>query len=423
MSSPQSSTSDYLYALSNRGEYGELVKYVRYHDNESVRYGAAGILSESAHGFKNHATPQMRQLLIDTVLNDPSDAVRAHVIELLLTMNEEIIDNIITRLEVNPVETPVDYPYPLVLTKWCSSNRPGLRYLAAAGFGSTASQTAVTKLRKLLIEDEHPRVLSRAMNEASTVGDETFVTPIQSYLRNDPEDLDKIGTQSDIQRVKRASVEALIGIGTDAAYEALISASRSSNEEIKQYAISEIGRFGAEDTLELIIDELHTDSTAPVREEAAEGLLTAISESGFEESHDVRRDAIQTLGDDVSKDVCSEFASIVETGERISQKRNAAWLLGELQESNEEVITTLLASLTARDEYLQKVASASLLQLDDTAVLEHVDDFLSRVDADSDAHQLASFVQANVVDESKKAKQEVIEYSYITDPDEYTSPN
>ena len=114
---PPSALFDHLYSLSSRGAYDELIRYLRTHEEEDVRYGAAGVLAESVGGFNEQITPARRKALVDAVRTDPSDAVRANVVKTLLAIDESIADNIITRLEMAPESTPTETPYPLILTK------------------------------------------------------------------------------------------------------------------------------------------------------------------------------------------------------------------------------------------------------------------------------------------------------------------
>lgn len=419
--SPSPNTADYLYSLANRGEYGELIRHIRDHDDQHVRYGAAGILAESADTFAEKVTPQTQQALINCVLTEPSELVRANVLDVLLAVDESMFDTIITRLEANPQSTPTETPYPLILTKWHSSNRSSVRFLAVVGFGRVRSQSTINKLRTTLSQETDLRVLRRAIEEAGTVGDETFVSPIQEYLRAGNDEFQQSTRSEQIDAVKEAAVEALVKIGTDAAYEALVAASRSTDDELKEHVIGEIGRFGARETVDLVVDELDDDTNESIREEAAEGVITTFTETEFDDGDAVRQQAIEKIADDVSTDVSTEFASIVEESPHKSEQRNAAWLLGQLESSSEETIDCLIDSLDDEDPDLRKIASASLTKLDEAHVEDKIESFLDTVEADSEAHTLASFVQSNLQNTAAEAKKEMIEYTHVTDPSDYTS--
>ena len=418
---PSPNTADYLYSLANRGRYGELIRHIRDHDEQSVRYGAAGILAESANGFAEAVTPQTQQALIDCVLTEPSDAVRANILNVLLAVDESTFDTIITRLEANPEATPTDTPYPLILTKWHSSGRPTLRFLAVVGFGRVRSQTATAKLRTTLSRETDLRVLRRALEEAGTVGDGTFVTPIQEHLRAGDDAFQQSAHSEQIGAIKEAAVEALVEIGTDAAYEALVTASRSTDDKLKEHVIGKIGRFGAKETVDLVVDELDEESNEAIREEAAGGVIATFTETGFDEGDAVRQQAIEKIAEDVSADVSEEFASIVEESPHTSEQRNAAWLIGQLESSSEKTIDCLLEALEADDPDLRKIASASLTKLDEARVEEKIESLLATVDEDTEAYTLASFIQSNLQDTAAEAKKELVEYTRVTTPSDYTT--
>lgn len=391
---------DHLYSLSDRREYDELIRHIRDHENEEVRYGAAGVLSESVDGFREEITPQTRKALVESVLNEPSDAVRANIVRTLLHIDESIIDNIITRLEVAPESTPTEMPYPRILTNWHGTEWPELRYLAVAGFGRSNSQSAAEKLRATIQEEMDMRVLRRAIEEGGKVGDETFVEPIQTYLRADNEKLYQSANADQLTQTKQAAVEALVKIGTDAAYEALVTASRGTDEELRGCVISEIGKFGAENTVDLIVDELNNDADDALRAEAAEGLITTFTESEFDEGHAVRQQAIEQIGDDVATDVSDEFASIVTESPRKPEQRNAAWLLGQIEGDAEDTIDGLLAGLEDDDEYLRIIAAAGLTTFDPAVVADKLVEFRDSVDDTSEAHVLASSILSTMQDTS-----------------------
>ena len=400
---PPSELFDKFYSLSRQGAYGELIRYLRKHEDEDVRYGAAGVLAESVDGFAEQITPRTRKALVDGVLNDPSDAVRATVVKTLLAIDESIADNIVTRLEMSPESTPTETPYPLILTKWHDRQWPELRYLAVVGFERVGSSTTTEKLRTTIQRETDLRVIRRAIEASGPVGDETFVTPIKNYLRIDEENTYQSADAEQIHRTQQAAVEALTTIGTEGAYEALLTASRESDTDLKACVISEIGRFESEETIDLIVDELDNDDDDAVRQEAAEGLITAFTESDFEEGHTVRQQALETIGDDVDAAVSDEFASIVEDSPHKPEQRNAAWLLGQLETATEDTVESLLAALQHEDAYLRIIAAAGLTTLDPALVDQKLTGFIESVDEGSPAHDLASMIQSRLQDGPEKA--------------------
>lgn len=417
---PSPNQTDQLYALSNRGEYGRLVEYIRNHNNEHVRFGAAGVLSESIEEFREKLTPRLQQALVESVLNDPSDDVRATVLRVLLAIDESTINTIITRLEAEPQSTPTDSPYPLILTKWHGKPRAPLRFLAVAGFGRVRSRNTIEKLRTTIIREENMRVLRRAIEEGGTVGDERFVTPIQEHLRMDNEKYEGTSKSGLVDQVQEAAVEALVKIGSSGAYEALLTASRSADETLKEHVISEIGKFGAKDTVDVVVDKLDADDNDALRREAASGVVTTFRESAFEDSHAVRQRTIEQINEEISTDVSAEFASIVAEAPRNTEKRNAAWLLGQLESETDIAVDSLLDALEDDDEYLRTIAAASLTNIDHTELEQKVDAVLETADEESEGYELAAFLKSHLQNDAAAAKKELVDYRYVSKPSDYT---
>lgn len=420
----QSTNRDYLYTLADRGQYNELIKHICKHNNEAVRYGAAGVLAESTSGYETVITDEGRNALLRSVLNDPSDTVRGEVTEILLNIDEELLDNVIARFATTDVTTPTQQPYPRILTTWHVSEHASLRFLAVIGFGREGSTTSKSKLRATLKEEDDMRVLRRAVEETGNVCSEKAVTPVQRLLRADKEYFTVPSNTEQITRIKHAAVDALIKIGTDAAYEALVTASRSTDAELKQYVISEIGRFGAQDTLDLILNELDTDND-DVRADAAEGVITSFKEAPVEDSDDIREDAIQALTDgEVDVDVTKEFTGIVENADDAGEKRNAAWLLTQLDADmtdNDATTTCLAAALREDDEYLPGIAAAGLTQYEWHEIQSDVERVLTAAEDGSDAKHYAAYVKSTFENTAKEAKKNLVEYTRVEKPSDYTS--
>lgn len=420
-SSPQSHAKDQLYSLSEQGEFDTLIKYIQQHNNEAVRYGAVGVLSESTHSFIEQITQQQRQALISVVLSEPSDRVRARVLHLLLEIDDSILDNIIARLETNPENTPKNKPYPLILTYWAGKPNPELRLLAVVGFGHVGDQSSITKLKTILREETNLRVIKRVIKEAGEIGDESFVTPVQDYLRVDETGLQ--GVSNELKReVQQVAIQALVKIGTNAAYEALVTACRGTDEALKKYAISEIGKFGARDTVDFAIDGLDEDDE-DIRKKAAEGVLTNFTETEFDDAHDVRQQALDKISSEINIQPDEEFRGIIEDSTSVVEKRNAAWLLGQLENIDNETIRTLLDALHADDKYLRNIAAASIWNSKTDNLSIELQRFLSQTDPDTIAYDMAQSLQSQLEQSADEVKKDVVDYTYISDPAEYTAQN
>lgn len=393
---------DKLYTLSDQGEYEPIISCMLEHTNSNARYGAAGVLSESP-SFLNNASADVRKMLISAVLDEPDDKVRARIIDVLLQIEgEAVLDNIVTRLELDPDLAPPEKSYPFVLDKWSSKPHSELRLLAVVGFGSLDTPSSREKLLQRIKNEQDIDVLRRAIEEGGEVGDVTFVAPIQQYLRADSFSTNQF-IEAKINRLQEAAVEALVKIGTHGAYEALVTATRSSDANLKESAISQIAKFGSNETLDRVIEELDSPESEEVRRTAAAGILTTFVESDFESSHEVREQAIEAISEEVSVDVSGDFAAIIEDSESTTEKRNAAWLLGQIDDESEVAAETLATTLVdSDDELLAIIAAATLSEHDPQLVRECIAAIRDAVDDDSLANELVSFGESNVAKEMQE---------------------
>lgn len=406
-------SQDILYSLSNKGEYGKLIEYIQKHNDKHVRYGAAGVLLESVYEFKMKANKEDHKKLIDIVLTEPNDSIRAKVLEILIQIKDEsVLETIITRLGSSSYPTPKKTPYPRILTKWHSSTYYTLRLLAVVGFGSITEKSYKTKLRTSIRKESHVKVLRRAIEEGGKIGDETFVTPIQNYIYN-PSDEFQTTDESEVEDIKKTAIEALVEIESDAAYEALLAATRKKDKSLKEHAIKKIGEFGAERSLDIVVDKLDAKDSK-IRKSAAESVLDTVSES--DDSHSIRMKIIEELNKDSDVNVTDQFSEIVSDADENPKRRNSAWLIGQLEESSENNIEALLQAVVSEDPYLQKIAAASLYKLDKDSVIEHIEEYLTEVNTNSDEYELLKYIKSRLETDYKK---EVVEYTYVTKPSDY----
>ena len=408
------SSRDFLYSLASRGEYNRLIEYIQAHDDSSVRYGAAGVLLESTDKFKMQTNTTHCKELLTIVLTEPNDSVRAKVLEILLEIEDEsILDNIITRLGSSSQPTPTETPYPRILTKWHSSRHYTLRLLAIVGFSSISGRSYLTKLRTSIKKESNVTVLRRAIEEGGNVGDETFVSPIQDYIHMPPEQFQTSDTE-EIEAVKKTAIEALVEIGSDASYEALLSATRRRDQMLKEYAIKKIGEFGAKKSLDIVINELDADDEK-IQKSAAESVLGTFEKE--DDSHEIRMKVLNELSSSADVSVCDQFAKIITSNsEDTCKKRNSAWLLGQLKESSDNTIEALLTAIESGDQYLQKIAAASLYQLDNKDVVEAITQRLTQIEPETPEYNLLTFIKQQI---EKDHKKDVIEYTYVTEPTDY----
>lgn len=410
------SSNDFLYSLSSQGNYDKLITYIENHDDKHVRYGASGVLLESSNQFRMQANSEQVQRLIQITLTEPNHQIRAKVLEILVEIEgESALEDVIDRLGSSAYPTPTDTPYPRILTRWHSSQYYSLRLLSIIGFGTLSEESYNIKLKTSIQKESHPKVLRRAIEEGGKLRDETFVKPIQQYIYASDTEF-QTTNQDEIKEIRKTAIEALVTIGSDAAYEALLTATRKQNKTLKKHALKKIGEFGVNQSLDVAVDELDAEDQE-IRKSAAESVLNSF-QTVEEDSHAVRMKALDQLTQDTDLNAADQFAEIVTEADEKPVQRNSAWLLGQLQDSKTNTITALLDAVDSEDPYLRKIAAASLYRLDENKVIPKIETKLQTLESDSEAYEVLSFINSRLKEDYKK---EVVEYTYVSEPSDYSA--
>ena len=409
---------DFLYSLANRDEYDTLITYVETHDDNHVQYGAAGVLVEFSERFKMKTNSNQVDRLITIVITNSNDRIRSKVLELLIeTQDDSILEEIVSRLGDNNFSDPPEKPYPRILTKWHASEEPPLRMLAIVGFASINEVSYHTKIRTSIQNESHPDVLQKAIEAGGEIGDETFVTPIQQYIYKESTEFQTTNI-SKVEDIKKVAIDSLVQIGTEASYEALLAATRKNEKTLKQYAIKKIGEFGADKSIDIVVTEL-TNKSENIRKSAAKSVLKSVQEVE-EDGHKARLKILNELSTDSNITPSRQFAEITTESNQDPERRNSAWLLGQIKDSSTNTITALFDAIQSEDPYLRQIAAASLYQLDKTKVVKEIDEQIDSIEKETPAYNLLSYIRDQLEKEHKK---DVIEYTYVSDPEDYTNRN
>lgn len=405
--------SDYLYKLAEKQEYTKLVEIITTHSQTEVRYGAAGILVEEDTKFTTTITPDQQKMLVTHILKEPNDKVRSKIVQLLLQIDTSIIDTIIYRFKID--QTPNNIPYPLVFTRYTSKEWP-LRYLAAAGFGTVGSQTTIRKLLTMLQNESHPKVLYRVIQESGEVGNEQFVDPLKRYIDITEEQFKSSTTDQQIKKIQEATVESLIKIGTSAAFEAVLTASRSRDDHAKDVILEKIGKFGYKDSIKVLTKNIQSESDS-IQKSAASGAVKLLKNA---ENDTTRQQLIQELQTKSDSNISQHFTTIIQDSAQTIERRNAALILGELDELREQDITTLLETFDSNDDVLKIISASSLYKINCNICRKKLQEHISTIKTDDT--QLRTFLQ-NLKEllEKEDPKKRVANYTYVSEPDDYSA--
>ena len=133
------SDAAFLHGLATSGQFDRLVRYLASNEPLGVRRRAAALLAECSDGIDGD--DELTSQLVTVVLRETDDTVRAKAIETLLPIEDNVIDDLVDRIESDAEPTPTDSPHPLLFFHWLDSQHAVLRELALAGLGPSLIHT------------------------------------------------------------------------------------------------------------------------------------------------------------------------------------------------------------------------------------------------------------------------------------------
>ena len=404
---PQSNETDFLYTLASNGRFERIADYVASNEPVAVRYGAAGILTEFAEDLKEEATTDLRKQLIDGVLQESDDRVRARIIEALLYIDESILDTLVTKIASDNEPTPTDSPHPLLLIEWLGSDNVELRLLAVAGLGDVGTPSMIPKL-SAACSDADRRVRERALKELGHIGNPRCVEAVADCL------------DSDIESIRHEAARTLGQVNTRGAIDRLRPAARrGDDDELRRVALDELGTFPSSDVINTLTDGLR-DEDPDIRQAAASSLMEMVAEADFEESHEIREE-VATEIEDINDDVIPDFLTLFAETYRTTIRRNTAWLLGRIGDSREEVVDQLLEGLSDDDFTTAQIAASSLARIGGREIEDRLEAFIEDHPEGSSPRTRAEFVLTQITDSEADAfLKRTVEYIHVSEPADYT---
>ena len=408
---PHSTQPDFLYTLATNGQFLRIARYLGSNDSVGVRLGAAGILSEFGERVKRADDGEIKQHLINGVLAETDETVRARIVETLLYVHdEEIIETLVRKIAADDEPTPTASPHPLVLVEWLSSEHPELRLLAVAGLADVGTHSVVPKLASACSDDDY-RVRARAIEACGRVGDRRCVDALIQALDSYDQELTLLAARS------------LAQIGGDAAIEALVEAARTDNEALRRTVLESLGTLGSLDVLNILLDGLE-DADDSVQQAAAESIVELVYQAPFEESHTVRETVVERVQSTTDIDTVPIFLTLFAESDRRAIRRNTVWLLGRIAAPHprDDTVATLIDALADPDDTTAQIAATSLVRIGGIDLADRLADAIDSYETDEAARQRAEFVHTQITDsEAETLLKQTVEYVRVTDPADYTA--
>lgn len=338
-----------LFTLEKQGDVEALTGLLRGSDSEAVRKRAAEILGDLE---ATDATAINR--LVEVAQSDPDGGVRAAAIDAL--DQQDAVEQLVAAMaEVEVDADGADWARADAFVEALGASEPELRMAGATVLGRVGSERATATLLERL-DDPDPRVRMRVVRALGRIGDPRAVEPLARRMADER------------VAVRREIAEALGLVGSEAALEALIAMLGDDSEAVRRIAASSLGNFGTTRPVDALVGALGDPSSA-VRGSAVFSLIELLSNAPPRRSHQLRETIVERLSADGDRNVVDPLVDIVEEGTQPHQRRNAAWLLGEVAGPDDtDAVGSLVGLLDDDDDSTAQFAATSLASIGGEAV-------------------------------------------------------
>lgn len=400
----------FLYALARDGETHEIVAYLKQSDKAVIRRRCAELLGDLSDGSAHDDEVAVRGL-IDAVLKDENDSVRARAIDALYRHGDDALRRLINRIGDVDVEDVEQWSPREVLTAWLDAEYPEFRLVAARALGDIGDERAVTRLVDTLT-DPAPRVRAQVARSCSQIGDSRCVDPLADRL-DDPN-----------VTVQRAAASALGAIGTTEALEPLVPVTQADDTELRRIAIEELGQYGTLDPIVVLIRCLDDDPES-VRRTAMLSLFQLFVNSSSDREQAIRATVVDQLEQIDTEAVVPLVRDIMDESQRWRIRRNAAWLLGAITDPDSDyrdtVYDRLIAALNDEDQRTAQLAAASLADLPSSELQKRLQMYVHDDKNGGAAVERAEYVLEEIGGATdRELVTNSIDYTYVRDPADYT---
>jgi len=398
----------FLYSIATSGQYERLVGYLGSNEPLAVRKKAADLLTQSLESLVEQETDSVVDGLYRAALTETNDSVRADIIEVLIYVDDDAIDRLVSKIESGEYPTPTDSPHPLVYVEWVDSRHVELRLVAVAGLGQVGTQRVVSKLI-VACRDDDKRIQIRALEECGRISDPRCVAVARNCLQTSHKD------------VKTAAARCLVQIGTPDALGAIMPLCKEDDLRLRRAIVSELGKTGSLAVFGILLNEI-ADPESQLRESAIRSAIELIAHADSANSHAVRITVGTHLQQVADQDTVDKLAAVVDAPAP-QIRRNAIWVLCQLIDPSvhTECLDELIAAIADDDETTAKMTVSKLSKCKDTVVLEKLDEFVETNEIESRVMQRVGYIRDQI--ETKTADdrlKDAVEYTKVSDPAYYT---
>ncbi|GAB3694903.1 HEAT repeat domain-containing protein [Halorubrum pallidum] len=345
-------------------------------DSAAVRRRAAEFLGEVGDANEQATV----DALLRTATDDEDGQVRGAAVDALDELGDGALEQLLSEL-TGTTSSEAEWVTARKFARALQADRPELRMAAANALGRLDDAGGLSHLVDAL-DDDDPRVRLRAAQACGTFADPRAVPGLAGRLDDDP-------------RVRRAAANALGNIGTDRALAPLLDLLDDPDESLRRIAAGALGKANNPEPVEPLARALG-DESAIVRNAAVYSIIELLSNVPTQQSHAVRDRVVSELKSADDETVVEPLVEILTEGQQSRQRRNAAWILGRVAESDSKLAVEALAEALADDDaQTAQFAATSLKNLGGPIVEDRLLDRLG-TEHPEDARAKAVFVLGQV---------------------------
>jgi len=375
-----------LYELERDGDVERLKELLRTTDNPEVKARAANILGELDEDDReghNVVGP-----LVTLARDAEDDRVTTAAVDALHRIGTDAVEQLIAEMSGldRDENQRADWAKAKAFARALSADVPELRMAAANALGELGKTDVLGRLLERL-DDPDPRVRARVARAAGRLGDARACDALIDRL-DDPS-----------SEVRRETAEALGGIGNRQALNALLGLFDDDRADVRRIAVGAMGNFGNARPVEALVAALG-DENASVRRRAVYSIIELLSNVPTRQSHEIRETVVEQLSETDDRSVLVPMIDILEESTQNRQRRNTAWLLGQVTGEDSagynRVVDVLVGTLEDEDQMTAQFAATSLAEIGGTRVETRLLEVLDDEDRDADARAQAVFTLGKV---------------------------
>ncbi|OUJ18503.1 HEAT repeats containing protein [Methanonatronarchaeum thermophilum] len=338
-----------LYSLEREGNVDGLKEHIENSSNTNVRCRAAEVLG-SIGGEKSIKT------LIDVIFSEkqPKKVKRAAANSLAWMDDTDAVWLLIERMKGLDKDTQKNQWGDLlkIFIKSLKSDNNYVRMDAALALGRIEDKRAVEPLINAL-KDPDKDVRKNAAISLGSIGEKEAIKPLSKLLDDKHAD------------VRRETVNSLSLIGGEKTKPLLIKSANDKDEAVREQAILSLSDYLGEKVMEAIVNGL-SDKEDIVKEAAAFALMDFLSKIPEQRSHELRKEISEKIERFDSDLDHKKILVAAEDGKRLSIRRNAIWLLGQI--GDKEVVNNLISFLSEDDPQIRRITTLSLINIGNESV-------------------------------------------------------